>query len=173
MNTEAYNIKLYDSNVIEQITSKLIDQYKIFQGYTRIVELANLLGMKVKPTLFNDDNVAGMLKFENNEINIYINEYQSVNRQRFTIAHEIGHYILHRDLVANQKTSVFYRKDFNNFKDPIEAQANRFAASILMPQDMVKGLYKLQFDADSIANILKVSTTAMSFRIMELGLINE
>lgn len=165
------NINIYNRDVISQIANTLLLDYNVFQIYTRIVELANLLGLNVIPATFKDDGIAGLLKFEDNKFNIYVNEYQSVNRQRFTIAHEIGHYILHRDYVVEQKINVFYRKDFDNFSDTIEQQANLFAASILMPEKVIKNLLQT-YTIDDISNILKVSRQAVNIRLISLGLIN-
>ena len=57
---------------------------------------------------------------------IYINSDQHPNRQRFTLAHEIAHYILHRDLIEDGLIDdTMYRSSLSNF---YETQANRMAA---------------------------------------------
>lgn len=166
------NINLYKKEIIAQITHTLLADYKAFEIYTKVVELANCLGITVIPATFKDDNIAGMLKFEGEKIiNIYVNEYQSVNRQRFTIAHEIGHFILHKDFIEKQGQNIFYRKDFDNYSDPIEEQANSFAANLLMPEKIINSLWESYRSIDVISNILRVSRQAVNIRLISLGLI--
>lgn len=166
------NIKLYNKEIIAQITHTLLTDFNVFQINTNVVKLANLLHMNVIPATFKDDSIAGLLKFENGQVNIYVNEYQSVNRQRFTIAHEIGHFILHKDFIKGQKINAFYRKDFDNFSDPIEQQANLFAANLLMPEKVIKNLWETYKSTSYLANILKVSEQAVNIRLITLGVIN-
>ncbi len=165
------SINIYCDDIITQITHTLLDDYKVFEGYTKVVKLAQALGINVLLTTFKDEHVAGMLKFENDEVNLYVNENQTANRQRFTIAHELGHYILHRDFVQSHKISVFYRKDFYNYFDKIEEQANKFAATLLMPERPVRGLWEIYHSIEVLATILKVSEQAMRIRLMKLEVI--
>lgn len=66
---------------------------------------------------------------------IRVNRHDSSRRQRFTIAHEISHYLLHEDQIGDGITDdVLYR---SSISDAREAQANRLAADILMPQALV------------------------------------
>ena len=104
-------------------------------------------------------------------------------RQRFTIAHEISHYILH--LKKNQKSQLFidrfvFRRDENSStgNDREEVEANRFAAALLMPETFVrKVIERFDFDLDdseaidSLAKRFNVSTAAMTNRLTTLGLL--
>lgn len=168
----ATTIKIYNKDIIAQITHALINENDAFEGYVKVVKLAQSLGINIILATFEDDTIAGMLKFENNEVNIYVNEKQSANRQRFTIAHELGHFILHKNLVENQKGSIFYRKDFDNYSDALEQQANQFAASLLMPERVIKELWDVFHSIDPIADILRVSKQALLIRMTALGVIN-
>lgn len=61
-------------------------------------------------------------------------------RQRFTMAHELGHYILHRDLIGGIITDdQMYRNTSSSVKIDLdkERQANRFAANILIPKELI------------------------------------
>ena len=67
---------------------------------------------------------------------VKVNAHQHKNRQRFTIAHEIAHFLLHRDLIKEGVVeSVLFRSSLSN---AIEAQANRLAADILMPPELIE-----------------------------------
>lgn len=165
------NIKLYNKEIIAQITHTLLTDFNVFQINTNVVKLANLLHMNVIPATFKDDSIAGLLKFENGQVNIYVNEYQSVNRQRFTIAHEIGHFILHKDFIKGQKINAFYRKDFDNFSDPIEQQTI-YLHKFINARKVIKNLWETYKSTSYIANILKVSEQAVNIRLITLGVIN-
>ena len=103
--------------------------------------------------------------------NIYINRNEPATRQRFTIAHEIGHFILHRELIEQQKGSVLYRKDFNN-NSPAESQANFFAAALLMPRQEILKAWNTLNNIQDIANCFEVSRDAAYIRLNKMGAIN-
>jgi len=66
---------------------------------------------------------------------ISINRHDSSRRQRFTVAHEIAHYLLHRDQIGKGITDdALYR---SSLSDSREAEANRLAAEILMPRSAI------------------------------------
>jgi predicted transcriptional regulator len=84
-------------------------------------------------------------------------------RQRFTVAHELGHFVLHRREVNGEiRDDEFYRA----LPGPLERQANEFAADILMPWHLVN---KLQDDGvtqlDEMAKHLGVSKQALAIRL--------
>lgn len=64
---------------------------------------------------------------------ITINSLHHPKRQRFTFAHELAHFFLHRDNQYDFSDTVFFRAD--NVKSNIEFEANNFAGALLMPKD--------------------------------------
>ncbi len=108
---------------------------------------------------------------------IGVNSNESEQRKRFTAAHELGHYILHRDLLREGQhfDRLFSGKDGNNRPyGPIspyhEVQANKFAADILMPADLVKTAYRRSGDLNETARQFAVSPSAMKIRLGNLGI---
>lgn len=66
---------------------------------------------------------------------VRVNRHDAVRRQRFTIAHELSHFLLHRDQIGDGIVDdVLYRSEIS---DAREAEANRLAADILMPRSLV------------------------------------
>jgi hypothetical protein len=66
---------------------------------------------------------------------VRVNRHDSSRRQRFTIAHELSHFLLHKDQIGDGITDdVLYRSEIS---DAREAEANRLAAEILMPRALV------------------------------------
>ena len=104
-------------------------------------ELLGRLGIKLKQAWLAD-GISGMLENIGETFLITINALDSDTRQRFTLAHEIGHYMLHRHLVgdgvdddrAYRSTQV--GKYHNTLIGPFEErEANKFAANLLMPRE--------------------------------------
>lgn len=97
-----------------------------------------------------------------------INSSHNPKRQRFTMAHELGHYILHRGKNIEFVDTTFFRSDE---MDSIEYIANEFASRLLMPEDKLRKL----IDEDRIKNIgelasrFDVSSAAMKYRVISLG----
>lgn len=100
---------------------------------------------------------------------IEINRRHHRNRQRFTLAHEIAHFVLHRDLIDKGVVdNALYRSAA--LSDHYEAQANRFAADILMPIHLLQQAHKRTPDVRTLANMFGVSVEAMRIRIESLNL---
>lgn len=94
---------------------------------------------------------------------ILINKKESTKRQFFTIAHEIGHIRLHPD------NHVDFRTPLNT---PEEAEANEFAANLLMPAPKFIEIYnQLAGNIFDVANFFFVSTLAAQIRARKLGLV--
>ena len=100
---------------------------------------------------------------------IHINGNDNPRRRRFTLAHEIAHYILHRDMIGDGIVDdAMYRSSLG---DVFERQANRMAAEILMPPQLVRNYYR--FGDKSIVRLaadFDVSEEAMRIRLKELAL---
>ena len=129
--------------------------------------LAKALGLSVYERELPGDS--GMLVADHvsgpSGYTIYVNSTDAVNRRRFTIAHEIAHYLLHR----NRDTRVF--KDNRMYRSPgvsdaKEAEANRLAADILMPRRIIRRLLDQGVtDPILMASRLRVSPDAMETRL--------
>ncbi|MBI5264611.1 MAG: ImmA/IrrE family metallo-endopeptidase [Bradyrhizobium sp.] len=96
---------------------------------------------------------------------IWINSDESRNRQKFTLAHELAHYILHRDLIESGIVDdTMYRSELGSV---YETQANQLAADILMPIRLIKK-YREQnpaSDFSELAKVFEVSEQAMKIRL--------
>ncbi|MGY6649487.1 ImmA/IrrE family metallo-endopeptidase [Wenyingzhuangia sp. IMCC45574] len=135
------------------------------------------LGENVSGVLFIKKDGSGVIGYDQN------NNISEV-RKRFSIAHELGHYVLHRfnqELFVDHKQFKAIFRDNDSSKGDItqEREANAFAAALLMPKEKLnKALSKHVFDlADSDENIIdklakkfNVSSQAMTYRIAKLRL---
>ena len=96
---------------------------------------------------------------------IYVNSTDALSRRRFTIAHEIAHYLLHRNRDTREfKDNRMYRSP--GLSDAKEAEANRLAADILMPRRIIRRLLDQGVtDPILMASRLEVSPDAMEVRL--------
>lgn len=114
---------------------------------------------------------------------IALNTNHSPERQRFTLAHELGHYLLHSPTSNSSfvdKTFFIIHRDSTSSEgiDPREIEANLFAAELLMPatnlyQDIARSTNSSSTEklVSELSEIYKVSGEAMRFRLANLGFI--
>jgi Zn-dependent peptidase ImmA (M78 family) len=124
-------------------------------------KIAEYLGLKIQTGEITNDGVSAI--FQKKENRIIIQRSDVGTRQNFSIAHEIGHFVLHKDKVED----IFNREEATNLdkEDKKEEQeANVFAAALLMPEFFVKRLWA-QFP-----DVLKVSQVAAYYRLKNLNL---
>jgi len=134
-------------------------------------------------SLVKDPNLggkSGQIEFSDGKYTISINAFEHPRRQAFTTAHEVAHYVLHRDLL--QKTGSLNRHTDTLFGDPKdneiapfseahEVQANKFAARLLMPARLVRSLFRNgTTEVDKLSKKFGVSQAAMEIRLKNLGL---
>ncbi|MDM1290811.1 ImmA/IrrE family metallo-endopeptidase [Acinetobacter indicus] len=154
-------------NLIDQ---KTIEKYQNDMPI-KLGLLSKELGLVVKRATL-PANISGEIKEQDGEVIIRVNRHDAKTRQRYTLAHEIAHFLLHRHLLSNGITDdVLYR---SSQSDEIEAEANRLAADILMPMHIVKNLMqkhdKLKGENfyQAIADDLDVSVTAIKIRLNKM-----
>lgn len=98
---------------------------------------------------------------------ILVNPEDPIPRQRFTVAHELGHALLDQPGVhersGKSRNLAAYRA--------AEARINRFAAALLMPEESVIQANMLGKDLDEMARLFDVSPTAMRIRLVRLGIL--
>jgi Zn-dependent peptidase ImmA (M78 family) len=106
--------------------------------------LAFALGLKVHEA-FLSDNTSGMIEPFADSYKITVNSNHSHTRKRFTVAHEIGHFILHRHLIGDgiADDRIYRSTDAEKYHNTAigpheETQANRFAAALLMPHESIE-----------------------------------
>lgn len=149
----------------QQEAEKIIATYGIKEPVVPIFDIAKNFGLQVKFIKMpkNLDNVAGFLDKEGKII--YVNNDDVPNRQTFTVAHELGHYVLEH---TPDEYKVLLRLPGIATND-VEKEANCFAANILVPEtilDKIMKQYSLGKDAYvELSRIFGVSSEMMKNRL--------
>jgi len=149
------------------IARKLLAGACITRPPVMIKDIVNLLrktrDLSVYPWALGE-NTDGIQATEGSKIAIGYNHSQHPHRQRFTVAHEIGHFLMGH-------TSANYYNDLKS-KDPKEIEANQFAAELLMPLAMLKNDLNDGKKAKELALLYNVSEESMWWRLCDSKLIN-
>jgi Zn-dependent peptidase ImmA (M78 family) len=137
----------------------------------RLAALAHALGLEVFKSSLKPD-ISGLIEPSETSASGYrikLNRHETLERQRFTLAHEIAHYLLHRDQIGGGVVdTVLYRSSLSSRK---EVEANKLAAKIVMPMHRVRAEREVlgEVDDETAAAILaqrfKVSLPAMRIRL--------
>lgn len=137
------------------------------------------LGIELDKKADLDAEISGQIELtENGSYKISTNKSDNYFRKRFTMAHELGHYLLHAHLIGNgvddnrAYRSVAAGQFHNRSIGPAqETEANRFAATLLMPSGLVRQAFnECKDDLSKLATTFQVSKQAMEIRLSSLGL---
>lgn len=160
---------------IPKVTEKIILDLKSKQFPIPIVkilqELSFLVGTQKLP-----DRISGYVAINNDLIKqfgtnkvVCINSNDSVGHQRFTIAHELAHYIY--DFCEESESEFYDTYDKRKENSETEIRANKFAANLLMPEDEFTKMYNIGLQIGELEEYFGVSQTAVIKRISELNLV--
>lgn len=138
----------------------------------KLGQLAKDLGVAIKISSMGT-GISGQITREDNRYVIRVNRNEARERQRFTIAHELAHYLLHRSVIDSSPDgitdTVLYR---SGAPERIEYEANRLAAEIVMPISLIQRELREKFggmitDAtiERLASKFEVSKAAMEIRL--------
>lgn len=170
------------------ITKERLDEIKKFTDSLvdkSLKEIADENKIKVIVWDLSDMGVSWAIAKINDEIydySIFINSKDANVRQRFTFAHELGHFFLHKDKLAKDNLIVdnswvkylFRYKDLYNEvpeeNREMEESADEFAWNLLMPEKKVRELWLRTNNIWLLAEAFDVSIQAMSYRIYKLNL---
>jgi Zn-dependent peptidase ImmA (M78 family) len=161
----------------EQAARSLLQRIEIDFAPIPVDTIAKRLGIAVQVVPL-DDHLSGMAFTKDGHSVIVVNASHHPNRQRFTLAHELAHHVLHKDYLnenVHVDTTVLARNERSSAGIDIkEIQANAFAAELLMPQTQLRRLGKVDVNDDvklaELARTFKVSSSAMAIRLENLQL---
>lgn len=162
--------------ILEHIESRAEEVLRKAGANTLPIPVEDIAGTyQIRISRAPHSDFSGMLIRKDGHALIGINSREARVRQRFTIAHELGHYFLH----PNKDAFVDYRDNKQGvMRSPREKQANMFAAALLMPRRFLardcKAVSRDGFSEDELTALARrysVSDDAMRFRILNLNIV--
>ena len=143
-----------------------------------VFTLARNLGLGCHPAHLGPD-ISGMLeRAADGRYRLYYNENDSETRQRFTVAHEIAHFILHKSRLGNGvDDDRFYRSTLQGKHKNVaigraqESEANQFAANLLMPEKLIHAICRRDpgITPAELASRFRVSEKAMEIQLSNIS----
>lgn len=171
-------MELTDKDIAQKVDEILNETY-LLSTPVEVVNIANFYGFTVYEMNMSSD-ISGLIMVDDKDIEgfdtnkiIVINKKHPATRQRFTIAHELGHYFL-----ENKPSRCFSHREDASKYDKKERDANRFASALLMPESSVRrtfedisGSYTTSAAISIVASKFNVSNAAAEIRLKTLKLI--
>lgn len=134
--------------------------------------VAKHLGFDVIPYDF-PDSVSGVTFIEEGVKSIGVNRLQALTRQRFSIAHEMGHYLHGHEAYDASKVHVEENRGLLASHNRQEQEANEFAAELLMPHFLVRQeIIEPELDVPALARRYQVSEQAMWIQLFDHKLVS-
>jgi len=171
---------------IEQKAENVLRESGAYRIPVPVDVVANHLKLTLQESIMRE-KISGLLVVENKRGAVSYNAAHAQVRQRFTIAHEIGHYILHvlpkptlSRLFIDRYVAYRSHEETSNgdTNEREEIEANVFGAALLMPAELVREEIRRkgfdlddEEDIDALAKRFSVSPSAMSYRLVNLGLV--
>lgn len=130
---------------------------------------------------------SGWIECKDGKFFVVVNSSESTQRRQFTAAHELGHYLMHRDLLykaglTTRHTDRLFGEDKatnteSPFKKTHEVQANEIAVQIIMPASQIREAWRalggeVHSKTAEIAKQFGVSNSAMEIRLKTLHLLD-
>lgn len=162
---------------IDRLVSQLLERISSDEPPIPLEQIVERVGASIVYERFDDDISGVLIRNEGYSV-IGVQKSQSLVRQRFTIAHELGHFLLHdgKPIRVDKSFRVNWRKErSSDSRDVEEVEANAFAAKLLMPKHMIErvhGVDSFELEDDTevarLAELFRVSKQAMNFRLNQL-----
>lgn len=172
-----------DSEEIEERAEKTLREADTYRVPIQVDKVARSLNLTMEAAPLGD-RISGLLVVEDNRGAIGYNSAHSRARQRFTISHEIAHFLLHAKKGGKAElfidSHVRFRPDesVSASSDRKEVEANQLGAALLMPKSLVKEeIRRHDLDLDdeeairSLAKEFKVSEPALAHRLVNLRML--
>lgn len=165
---------------IAALADRILVKAKVSMPPVPVLAIAKSYGIIVRFGPLPDD-LSGFLVHEDDRTIIGVNSRQAKPRQTFTVAHELGHFVLHPSANFVDRKLMYFRDSRSaEAIDMREMQANEFAGNLLMPErfiyhylkDRTVDLEDDEFSVD-LARRFGVSSQALTFRLLNLNLANQ
>lgn len=153
---------------LEELTSNILLNNDMYKIPVDVVKIANTNDIPVYEGEL-DKKISGAIRYDKQKdaFEILVNKDDLKVRQRFTIAHELGHFFLHKDILKNDEIHIDIMYRMTNEQ---EQEVDYFAGALLMNKTILENLHKENTIAE-LAELFNVSVSAMTVRLDILGLL--
>ena len=154
----------------ERKANELLHKHGVEHPPVPVEELAVAMGISLRFEPFTGE-MSGLLHRTSGGATIGVNSAHASTRQRFTVAHELGHYLLHNDELHVDEGFLFRDARAATATHEQEIEANQFAANLLMPAEFLRREDVNVLDvehADAVRELAEkygVSVQAMTLRL--------
>ena len=168
---------MLDVKEIQRRVHALLEQNDIVRPPVPVEQIVENIGLEIRYGPFEGD-LSGAFVRDKDETFIGVNSKDALTRQRFTIAHELAHFLYHKDInVHVDKGFQIIPRNGRSAQgiDPHEMVANRFAAELLIPTEfLARDIRRLKAvnrgTLDALAKRYKASGRAMRIRLGNFGI---
>ena len=152
---------------LENLTSNILlnnDLYKIPANILKIAKANDISVYKADM----EKKILGAIRYNEGKYTILLNQAQSYEQQRFTLAHELGHFFLHKEILESEEIHVDIMYKIENEQ---EEEVDYFAGALLMNRMLLEKMYRENKSIRELAEMFEVSISVMTLRLDTLGLI--
>ena len=163
---EAACANIANYSMAKNMAHTVLSKYNITKPPVDVMNIVKKEGLNIVYFTPKEEgmDILGFLDLQ--EKAIYVNSLNPVNRQTFTMAHELGHWFMHKqEIQDNPNSYIVFRKnqEGNPSRDRKEAEANFFAASLLVPYKFLDEYYGV--DIPTLSKIFMVSPSVIENRL--------
>lgn len=136
-----------------------VDPVKIAKTYDIVVYAGNL-----------DNKIAGAIRYVENtkKFEILVNQNDPLEKQRYTIAKELGFYLLYEEKIKEEEIHVELVDKENNEE---ELRVDYFAGALLINKTLLESAYNINSKISELAELFDVSVSTMTIRLDILGML--
>lgn len=149
---------------VMQLVRGLHAEFDITQPPVNPVLIAREKGVKVTFVAFSGEanSISGFYDAEDHSI--YVNKNEWPLRQTFTVAHELGHALLHKEWASSDEYRMLLRDTEYTGEDPFEKEANAFSAHLLVPRFLLNDYWR-DNSVEALSRIFAVSVPMIRNRL--------
>ncbi len=154
---------------LEELTSNILLDNDMYKIPADIVKIAKSNDIDVYEGDL-DKKISGAIKYDKNtkKFAILLNKNDARTRQRFTLAHELGHFFLHKEILISDEIHI---DTMFRMPDEKEKEVDYFAGALLMNKTLLEKMYQDNKSIAELAGLFDVSISAMTVRLDVLGLL--
>ena len=154
---------------LEELTSRILVNNDMYNIPVDPVKIAKTYDIEVYQGEL-DNKIAGAIRHykEKDKFEILVNKKDPMVKKRFTIAEELGYYILYEEKLKREEIHVnLIDKTINEEEKEVEY----FAGALLVNKTLLENVYNSNSKILELAQLFKVSISSMTLRLNVLGLL--